>query len=75
MIWLSVSVSVTIQGVSLCSWRMFYGPIVGGLITQNLNFQWADVVQGSLGLLGVSRLLSAFIKTITMSQSIWLKLM
>ncbi|XP_029685710.1 MFS-type transporter SLC18B1-like [Takifugu rubripes] len=31
---------------------MFYGPIVGGLITQNLNFQWAAVVQGSLAFLG-----------------------
>ncbi|XP_034015316.1 MFS-type transporter SLC18B1 [Thalassophryne amazonica] len=27
---------------------MFYGPIVGGLITQNLSFEWASTVQGSL---------------------------
>uniref|UniRef100_A0A3P8VAU2 Solute carrier family 18 member B1 n=1 Tax=Cynoglossus semilaevis TaxID=244447 RepID=A0A3P8VAU2_CYNSE len=27
---------------------MFYGPIVGGFITQNLNFEWAAAVQGGL---------------------------
>lgn len=30
---------------------MFYGPIVGGLITQNLNFQLAAVIQGGLACL------------------------
>ncbi|XP_042356696.1 LOW QUALITY PROTEIN: MFS-type transporter SLC18B1 [Plectropomus leopardus] len=27
---------------------MFYGPTVGGLITQHLNFEWAAAVQGGL---------------------------
>ncbi|KAF7201329.1 MFS-type transporter SLC18B1 [Nothobranchius furzeri] len=27
---------------------MFYGPIVGGLITQNLNFEWGATVQGGM---------------------------
>lgn len=31
---------------------MFYGPIVGGLITQHLNFEWAAAVQGGLAFLG-----------------------
>lgn len=30
---------------------MFYGPIVGGLITQHLNFEWAATVQGGLAFL------------------------
>ncbi|CAL1574518.1 unnamed protein product [Knipowitschia caucasica] len=30
---------------------MFYGPIVGGLITQRLSFEWAALVQGALTLL------------------------
>lgn len=34
--------------------RMFYGPIVGGLITQHLSFEWAAAVQGGLAALGVS---------------------
>lgn len=34
------------------SFGMFYGPIVGGLVTQNLNFEWAAVIQGGLALLG-----------------------
>lgn len=33
---------------------MFYGPTVGGLITQHLNFKWAAAIQGSLAFLGVS---------------------
>lgn len=33
---------------------MFYGPIVGGLITQHLNFEWAAAVQGGLAFLAVS---------------------
>jgi len=33
---------------------MFYGPTVGGLITQHLSFEWAAAVQGGLSLLGVS---------------------
>lgn len=34
------------------SFGMFYGPIVGGVITQNLNFEWAAAIQGGLGFLG-----------------------
>lgn len=34
------------------SMGMFYGPTVGGLITQHLSFEWAAVVQAALGLLG-----------------------
>ncbi|XP_059209896.1 MFS-type transporter SLC18B1 [Centropristis striata] len=30
---------------------MFYGPTVGGLITQHLNFEWAAAVQGGLAFL------------------------
>ncbi|XP_029349031.1 MFS-type transporter SLC18B1 [Echeneis naucrates] len=30
---------------------MFYGPTVGGLITQHLNFEWAAAVQGGLACL------------------------
>lgn len=37
------------------SFRMFYGPTVGGLITQQLNFKWAAAIQGSLAFLGVSK--------------------
>ncbi|XP_038585066.1 MFS-type transporter SLC18B1 [Micropterus salmoides] len=33
------------------SMGMFYGPIVGGLITQHLNFEWAAAVQGGLAFL------------------------
>ncbi|XP_029982713.1 MFS-type transporter SLC18B1 isoform X2 [Sphaeramia orbicularis] len=33
------------------SMGMFYGPIVGGLITQHLSFEWAAVVQAGLGFL------------------------
>ncbi|XP_078797427.1 MFS-type transporter SLC18B1 isoform X3 [Oryzias latipes] len=33
---------------------MFYGPIVGGLITQHLTFEWAATIQGGVGLLAVS---------------------
>ncbi|XP_036066725.1 MFS-type transporter SLC18B1 isoform X2 [Oryzias melastigma] len=32
---------------------MFYGPIVGGLISQHLSFEWAATIQGGLGLLAV----------------------
>ncbi|XP_056151401.1 MFS-type transporter SLC18B1 [Lampris incognitus] len=28
---------------------MFYGPTVGGLITQHLSFEWAATIQGGLG--------------------------
>lgn len=30
---------------------MFYGPTIGGLITQHLNFEWAATVQGAMGFL------------------------
>uniref|UniRef100_A0A8C5DL76 Major facilitator superfamily (MFS) profile domain-containing protein n=1 Tax=Gouania willdenowi TaxID=441366 RepID=A0A8C5DL76_GOUWI len=33
---------------------MFYGPIVGGLITQHLSFEWAATIQAGLAFLGVS---------------------
>ncbi|XP_072221450.1 MFS-type transporter SLC18B1 [Leuresthes tenuis] len=33
------------------SMGMFYGPTVGGLITQHLNFEWAATVQGGIGFL------------------------
>uniref|UniRef100_A0AAQ6A956 Major facilitator superfamily (MFS) profile domain-containing protein n=1 Tax=Amphiprion ocellaris TaxID=80972 RepID=A0AAQ6A956_AMPOC len=33
---------------------MFYGPTVGGLITQHLSFEWAATVQGGLAFLAVS---------------------
>lgn len=33
------------------SMGMFYGPTVGGLITQHLSFEWAAAVQGGLGCL------------------------
>ncbi|XP_028293704.1 MFS-type transporter SLC18B1 isoform X2 [Gouania willdenowi] len=31
---------------------MFYGPIVGGLITQHLSFEWAATIQAGLAFLG-----------------------
>ncbi|TKS86966.1 MFS-type transporter SLC18B1 [Collichthys lucidus] len=34
------------------SMGMFYGPVVGGLITQHLNFHWAATVQAGLAFLG-----------------------
>ncbi|MED6244163.1 hypothetical protein ATANTOWER_027332 [Ataeniobius toweri] len=37
---------------------MFCGPIVGGLITQGLNFEWAATVQGATGLLAALLLLA-----------------
>lgn len=37
---------------------MFYGPIVGGLITQRLNFEWAATVQGAMGLVAALLLLA-----------------
>ncbi|KAK1874700.1 MFS-type transporter SLC18B1 [Dissostichus eleginoides] len=33
---------------------MFSGPIVGGLVTQHLSFEWASVLQGGSALLAVS---------------------
>lgn len=30
---------------------MFYGPVVGGIITQHLNFEWAAAIQGGLSCL------------------------
>ncbi|CAB1420789.1 unnamed protein product [Pleuronectes platessa] len=30
------------------SFGMFYGPVVGGLLTQHLSFQWAAAIQGGL---------------------------
>lgn len=34
--------------------RMFYGPTMGGVITQRLSFEWAAAIQGGLAFLGVS---------------------
>ncbi|KAK5858059.1 hypothetical protein PBY51_011254 [Eleginops maclovinus] len=37
-----------VSGLFGASWSlgMFYGPIVGGLVTQHLSFEWASVLQG-----------------------------
>ncbi|XP_068195036.1 MFS-type transporter SLC18B1 isoform X2 [Antennarius striatus] len=40
---------------------MFYGPIVGGLVTQHLSFNWAAVVQGGLAFLGAVLLASCYL--------------
>uniref|UniRef100_A0A8C7X0K2 Solute carrier family 18 member B1 n=1 Tax=Oryzias sinensis TaxID=183150 RepID=A0A8C7X0K2_9TELE len=40
----------TFPEIIVCA-RMFYGPIVGGLITQHLTFEWAATIQGGVGLL------------------------
>lgn len=52
-VWLFWGSNVNLTG-TFCFQRMFYGPIVGGLITQRLNFEWAATVQGAMGLLAVS---------------------
>uniref|UniRef100_A0A3Q4H3C2 Solute carrier family 18 member B1 n=1 Tax=Neolamprologus brichardi TaxID=32507 RepID=A0A3Q4H3C2_NEOBR len=44
----------------------FYGPIVGGIIVQQLGFEWAAVVQGALAFLG---LLSLIIEKIVQGKS------
>ncbi|XP_070698605.1 MFS-type transporter SLC18B1 [Pempheris klunzingeri] len=36
---------------SVWSSGTFYGPVVGGLITQHLSFEWAAAVQGAVGFL------------------------
>lgn len=43
-----------VSGLFSAFWSlgMFYGPIVGGLLTQHLSFQWAAAVQGTLAFLG-----------------------
>ncbi|KAF7670061.1 hypothetical protein LDENG_00084510 [Lucifuga dentata] len=43
-----------VSGLFAAVWclGMFYGPIVGGIITQHLSFEWAAAIQGSLGCLG-----------------------
>lgn len=47
---------------------MFYGPTVGGLITQHLNFEWAAAVQGSLAFLGAFSLAVCYLVQRTPQQ-------
>ncbi|XP_070835696.1 MFS-type transporter SLC18B1 [Chaetodon trifascialis] len=43
-----------VSGLFAAVWSsgMFYGPVVGGIITQHLSFKWAAAIQGSLACLG-----------------------
>ena len=36
--------------------RIFYGPLMGGFLTQQLTFEWAATIQGGLSGLAVSRI-------------------
>ena len=38
--------------------RMLYGPMMGGLLTQHLTFEWAAFIQGGLSGLAVSCIIS-----------------
>uniref|UniRef100_A0A8D3ARA4 Solute carrier family 18 member B1 n=1 Tax=Scophthalmus maximus TaxID=52904 RepID=A0A8D3ARA4_SCOMX len=45
-----------VSGLFGAVWSMgiFYGPVVGGIITQHLSFEWAAAIQGGLAFFGVS---------------------
>ena len=43
--------------VCLLLLRIFYGPMMGGFLTQQLTFVWAATIQGGLSGLAVSRLI------------------
>ncbi|XP_041809828.1 MFS-type transporter SLC18B1 [Chelmon rostratus] len=52
------------------SMGMFYGPVVGGVITQHLSFRWAAAVQGSLPFLGAFLLAVCYLYQRSGQQSV-----
>lgn len=40
---------------SFSCWRMFFGPTIGGYMTQALSFEWSAGVQGALAFLAVRK--------------------
>ncbi|XP_020483157.1 MFS-type transporter SLC18B1 [Labrus bergylta] len=61
-----------VSGLFAAVWSlgMFYGPVVGGLITQYLCFEWAAAVQGGLALLAAFLLAVHYICKPPQQQSI-----